>query len=121
MPSSVPKPPTDQIPNPVNAVLGELSNTAIGVGVQAAVNQVRGSIGSISHTLRRRLHSPITSQQGSVVAHPDGGDASHASPNPPTPAPTVAGKLVVVVLDHGPGISAENQKRLFKEVLRCKF
>ena len=39
------------------------------------------------------------------------------SVSPRTPAiATTLGKLVVVVADNGPGISAENQKRLFKEV-----
>ena len=28
------------------------------------------------------------------------------------------GKLVVVVIDNGPGISPENQKRLFKEIVQ---
>ena len=37
---------------------------------------------------------------------------------PATSTTTTQGKLVVVVIDNGPGISAENQKRLFKEV-RC--
>ena len=40
--------------------------------------------------------------------------------DPPAPATTTTfGKLVVVVTDNGPGISPENQKRLFKEVISC--
>ena len=83
---------------------------------------VVGSRGSLRRQLVRILSndrkdspaSPIPPVEGSQV----GGGASPVVPQAPTTTTTL-GKLVVVVADNGPGISAENQKRLFKEVHRC--
>ena len=52
-----------------------------------------------------------------MIPSPD--NASVATP-PPVNTPCRSGRLVVTVTDHGPGISAENQKRLFKEVIQVR-
>ena len=82
-----------------------------------------GNVLSVRNTLRQQLVRVMSSNKNESVstpAHPIGGAQVGASTTVShTPATTTTqGKLVVVVTDNGPGISAENQKRLFKEVHR---
>ena len=73
LPSSAPQ--QADHPHPVDAVLGELGSTAIGVGIRT-VHYVRGSMGSIGQTMRRRLpNSPVASPGGSVAGSAEAGGA----------------------------------------------
>ena len=59
------------------------------------------------------LSSPVPPMEGQQDV---GGSLLSSMPQQASATTTTLGKLVVVVADNGPGISAENQKRLFKEV-----
>ena len=92
---------------------------------QFAGNGANGSnVAGPRSSLRQKLVHVLSDRSGAQsppVSPRDGqqqdGGASLPSSVPQPPATTTTlGKLVVVVADNGPGISAENQKRLFKEV-----
>ena len=77
------------------------------VGARGALR--RSMVRMLSNERMRSVNSPVPPNEG-----------AQDSITPPLPVPattTKLGKLVVVVTDNGPGISAENQKRLFKEVI----
>ena len=75
------------------------------VGARSALR--RSMVRMLSNERMRSVNSPVPPNEG-----------AQDSITPPVPATTTKlGKLVVVVTDNGPGISAENQKRLFKEVI----
>ena len=87
----------------VSSVVKKEGKAAKSAAVSAAGSSVRG--------LSRIFSDHILSQFS-----PDGG--SVATPPHPNSPPSIFGRLVVSVTDNGPGISAENQKRLFKEVIQ---
>ena len=84
--------------------------------VKSNKSVMSASVGGLRRSLSM-MFSKRHSHAGSPHA-PD--DASVATP--PTAIEPVAklGRLVVTVTDTGPGISAENQKRLFKEVIQVR-
>ena len=82
-----------------------------------------GSVVGVRSALRRSMVRMLSNQRiGSVNSPVPPNEGAPANITQPLPVPasttTKHGKLVVVVMDNGPGISAENQKRLFKEVHR---
>ena len=85
--------------------------------VKSNKSVMSASVGGLRRSLSM-MFSKRHSHAGSPHAPAD--DASVATP--PTAIEPVAklGRLVVTVTDTGPGISAENQKRLFKEVIQVR-
>ena len=98
----------------------------IGVTQQFSSVDGRGSMIDARNSLQRRVVSILSLDRKDSVSSPvppfEGAQANGGIISPPavpaTTTTTTLGKLVVVVTDNGPGISAENQKKLFKEVAK---